>query len=64
MKNSKGKENTQFDYFVGVVTLIGAGFAVMAYMQSLETKRLKDHLLKIESEIAEIELERKKNGIT
>lgn len=62
MKNNK--TNTNFDYFVGVVTLIGAGFAVMAFIEHQKTRRLKDRLLKIENEIAEIELEKKRNGIT
>jgi hypothetical protein len=56
--------NTKFDYFVGAVTLIGAGFAFMAFINHQKTSRLKDRLLKIENEIAEIDLERKKNGET
>ena len=64
MKNSKTKTNTKFDYFVGVVTLVGAGFAIMAYIEHQKTRRLKDRLLKIENEIAEIDLQRKRNEIT
>lgn len=60
----KKKANTKFDYFVGTVTLIGAGFAIMAYVEHQKTRKLKDRLLKIENEIAEIDLHRKRNGIT
>lgn len=60
--NLKNSKNTKFDYFVGAVTLIGASIAILAYYKHAQTRKLKDRLLKIENEIAEIELDRKLNG--
>jgi len=54
-------KNSKFDYFIGAVTLLGATIGIVAFYHHSKTRKLKDQLLITENEIAELELEHKKD---
>ncbi len=52
-------DNKKLNRLITIVSFIGAIVGIVTYIESRKTKEDKDRLLKVQKEIAELELEEK-----